>query len=148
MDCTVSDSSYFKLTTEHTPLHLALLDEVVTNHSTLHQKVLDLLVRLFESPHDELDVLVQLERRKMLLDRMVHLFSRGCVVPVVNYIKSCWQKEDTDVSLIRYFVTEVILKSILSCFFSERDFVRGAHDCKAFLIAVSAGTGHYSTTLY
>lgn len=108
VDCTVSDSSYFKLTTEHTPLHLALLDEVVTNHPTLHQKVLDLLIRLFESPQDELDVLVQLERRKMLLDRMVHLFSRGCVVPVVTYIKSCWQKEDTDVSLIRYFVTEVL----------------------------------------
>ncbi|GAB6023719.1 beta ketoadipyl CoA thiolase, th1 [Chamberlinius hualienensis] len=108
VEITVTDASYFKLTTEHTPLHLALLDEVVTNHQTLHQKVLDLLVRLFESPQEELDVLVQLERRKMLLDRMVHLLSRGCVLPVVNYIKSCWQKEDTDISLIRYFVTEVL----------------------------------------
>uniref|UniRef100_T1J261 Negative elongation factor D n=1 Tax=Strigamia maritima TaxID=126957 RepID=T1J261_STRMM len=108
VDYVVSDSSYFKLTTEHTPLHLALLDEVATCHTTLHQKVLDLLIRLFESPQDELDVLVQLERRKMLLDRTVLLFSRGCVVPVVNYIKSCWQKQNTDVSLIRYFITEVL----------------------------------------
>lgn len=104
----VSENSYFKLSTEHTPLHLALLDEVTTCHVTLHQKVLDLLVRLFESTQDDLDVLVQLELKKMLLDRMVHLLSRGCVLPVVNYIKSCLQREDTDISLIRYFVTEVL----------------------------------------
>lgn len=106
---TVSEPSYFKLSTEHTPLHLALLDEVVVCHPTLHQKVLELLVRLFESPpQEELDVLVQLERRKMLLDRMVHLLSRGCVVPVVGYVRGCWERQDTDVSLIRYFVTEVL----------------------------------------
>lgn len=108
VDYTVSEKSYFKLSTEHTPLHLALLDEVATCHNTLHQKVLDLLIRLFESPQEELDVLVQLEMKKMILDRMVHLLSRGCTVPVVNYIKSCWQRQDTDVSLIRYFVTEVL----------------------------------------
>ncbi|PSN38077.1 Negative elongation factor D [Blattella germanica] len=49
-----------------------------------------------------------LEMRKMLLDRMVNLLSRGCVVPVVKYIKQCWTRGDTDISLIRYFVTEVL----------------------------------------
>lgn len=49
----------------------------------------------------------QLEMKKMLLDRMVNLLTRGCVVPVVKYIKQCCLKGDTDVSLIRYFVTEV-----------------------------------------
>lgn len=43
----------------------------------------------------------------MLLDRMVNLLSRGCVVPVLQYIKHCWQRGDTDISLIRYFITEV-----------------------------------------
>lgn len=43
----------------------------------------------------------------MLLDRMVNLLTRGCVVPVVKYIKQCCSKGDTDISLIRYFVTEV-----------------------------------------
>lgn len=43
----------------------------------------------------------------MVLDRMVNLLCSGCVVPVVKYIKQCWQKGDTDISLIRYFVTEV-----------------------------------------
>jgi len=28
-------------------------------------------------------------------------------VPVVKYIKQCWLRGDTDISLIRYFVTEV-----------------------------------------
>lgn len=104
----VLERNYFQLSTEHTPLHLALLDEVTTCHITLHSKVLELYINLFESPQDDLDVLVQLEMKKMLLDRMVHLLSRGCVVPVINYIKNCWARQDTDMSLIRYFVTEVL----------------------------------------
>ncbi|KAK6627541.1 beta ketoadipyl CoA thiolase, th1 [Polyplax serrata] len=108
VEFTVTESSYFKLCTEHTPIHLALLDEVVTCHPLLHTKVLTLLIELFESKQDELEILVQLEMRKMLLDRMVNLLSRGCVVPVVKYVKHCWTRGDTDISLIRYFVTEVL----------------------------------------
>ena len=48
--------------------------------------------------------------KKMLIDRMVNLLSKGYVVPVVSYIKQCWQRGDTDISLIRYFVTEVSLE--------------------------------------
>lgn len=58
----------------------------------------------------------QLELRKMLLDRMINLLTRGCVVPVVKYIKLCSQKGDTDTSLIRYFVTEVNLVNFISSF--------------------------------
>lgn len=108
VECTVTEPSYFKLQTEHTPIHLALLDEIVTCHPLLHPQILDLLVRLFESKQDELEILVLLEMRKMVLDRMVHLLCCGCVVPVVKYIKQCWQKGDTDISLIRYFVIEVL----------------------------------------
>lgn len=50
---------------------------------------------------------MQLELKKTLLDRMVHLFSKGFVLPVVSYICKCWDKQDTDISLIRHFVTEV-----------------------------------------
>ena len=49
----------------------------------------------------------QLELKKTLLDRMVHLLSRGYVRPVVSYIRKCLEKLDTDISLIRHFVTEV-----------------------------------------
>jgi len=58
----LSDKSYFKLNTDHTPLHLVLVDEIVTNHLLLHQKALDLLIRLFENNFDELDVLVRVRR--------------------------------------------------------------------------------------
>ncbi|XP_045193962.1 negative elongation factor D-like [Mercenaria mercenaria] len=108
VDEILSDKSYFKLNTDHTPLHLVLVDEIVTNHLLLHQKALDLLIRLFESNFDELDVLVQLELKKTVLDRMVHVFSCGCVIPVVNYIRGCHNKQDTDISLIRHFVSEVL----------------------------------------
>lgn len=54
----------------------------------------------FTCPH-------QLELKKTLLDRMVHLLSRGYVLPVVGYIRKCLEKLNTDISLIRYFVTEV-----------------------------------------
>ncbi|CAB3367523.1 Hypothetical predicted protein [Cloeon dipterum] len=108
VECVVTEPSYFKLCTEHTPIHLALLDEVVTCHQLLHRTVLNLLIQLFESKQDELEILVQLEMRKMLLDRMVSLLCVGCVVPVVQYVIQCWQRGDTDISLIRYFVTEVL----------------------------------------
>ena len=81
---------------------------MTSDHPLLHIRVLDLYVNIFESSHDSLEVLAQLEMKKMLLDRMVHLLSRGCVVPVVNYMMKCFERADTDMSLIRYFVTEVL----------------------------------------
>lgn len=114
---TVTEPSYFKLSTDSCPPHLAVLDEVATVHQSLHGQILKLLINLFESKQDELEILVQLEMRKMLLDRMVNLLTRGCVVPVVKYIKQCCSKGDTDISLIRYFVTEVkVYWSFFVCF--------------------------------
>ncbi|XP_035680299.1 negative elongation factor D-like [Branchiostoma floridae] len=108
IDWTVSEPSYFKLLTDHTPIHLALLDEISTCHPLLHPHVLKFLIRLLETTYPDLDVLVQLELKKTLLDRMVHLLSRGYVVPIIQYIKGCIDRGDTDISLIRHFVTEVI----------------------------------------
>ena len=62
---------------------------------------------------------LQLELKKTVLDRMVHLLSRGCVIPVVTYIKSCWERRDTDISLIRHFVTEVSER--VDCFVENED---------------------------
>ena len=108
VECVVQEPSFFKLCTETTPTHLALLDEVVSIHPLLHNRILNLFISLFESEQSDLEILVQLELRKMLLDRMVNLLSRGCVIPVMKYIKTCCEKDDTDVSLIRYFVREVL----------------------------------------
>ena len=52
--------------------------------SLLSRRILQLLVRLFEKPLPELEILVQLELKKTLLDRMVHLLSKGCVIPVMT----------------------------------------------------------------
>jgi negative elongation factor C/D len=108
IEATVTEPSFFKLSTESTPIHLAILDEIANVHPSLHDSILKLLIRLFESKQDELEILVQLELRKMLLDRMINLLTGGCVMPVVKYIQECCAKGDTDVSLIRYFVTEVL----------------------------------------
>ncbi|XP_065135718.1 negative elongation factor C/D [Paramisgurnus dabryanus] len=108
VDWTVSEPRYFQLQTDHTPVHLALLDEISTCHQLLHPQVLQLLIKLFETDHSQLDVMEQMELKKTLLDRMVHLLSRGYVLPVVGYIRKCLEKLNTDISLIRYFVTEVL----------------------------------------
>lgn len=78
----------------------------------------------------------------MLLDRMINLLTRGCVVPVVKYIKQCSQKGDTDTSLIRYFVTEV---NVLHEFF----FSSKLH-CQTvtFYFAIFLGSRNHHTSLF
>jgi len=104
----VSQHNYFSLNSDYCPIHLALLDEVVSNHPLLHNSVLELYMDLFEGSYGEMEILAILEIKKMLVDRLVNLLSRGCVLPVVKYMVKCWQNTDTDISLIRYFVTEVL----------------------------------------
>jgi len=105
---TVSDSSFFGLTTDHTPIHLALLDEISIHHNTLHEKVLELLIELMDIELEDMEVLQQLQIRRVIIDRMVHLVSRNYVIPIIKHMRKCWQKQDLDVSLIRYFLTEML----------------------------------------
>ena len=98
----VSEPNFFSLSTDYCPVQLALLDEVVTCHPLLHSQVLRLYIRLFEQRYESLEILAQLEIKKMLLDRLVNLLSRGYVIPVVKYMVKCWEATDTDISLIRY----------------------------------------------
>jgi len=104
----VCEPNYFSLNSDYCPIHLALLDEVVSNHPLLHSRVLELYTQLFEGSYGEMEILAALEIKKMLVDRLVNLLSRGCVLPVVKYMSHCWRNGDTDISLIRYFVTEVL----------------------------------------
>ncbi|EDO29868.1 predicted protein, partial [Nematostella vectensis] len=50
---------------------------------------------------------LQLEFKKTVLDRMIHMLSRGYVIPVISFIHKCMTGQITDNSLIRHFVTEV-----------------------------------------
>lgn len=65
-------------------------------------RVFALLVKLFSTEHDGVDVLIQLERRRMLIDRFVLLLSAGYALPVTHYMRQKLEKQDTDISLIRY----------------------------------------------
>uniref|UniRef100_A0A182JQG4 Uncharacterized protein n=1 Tax=Anopheles christyi TaxID=43041 RepID=A0A182JQG4_9DIPT len=89
------------------PTHLALLDEVASHHE-FHGQIMQLLMRLFESHRNELEAYEQLKVMKILLDRMVHLLVCGYVLPVVKYLRKCYSRCNTDMSLIRYFVKEVL----------------------------------------
>ncbi|CAH3160506.1 unnamed protein product, partial [Porites evermanni] len=92
-----------------TASHFLFFDslQISSCHVLQHRLVLNVLIRLFESP-TPLDTLVELEFKKTVLDRMIHLLSRGYVVAVISYINSCLEKQNTDNSLIRHFVTEVL----------------------------------------
>lgn len=59
VEVTVLESTYFQLCVESTPTHLALLDEVAGCHPLLHPRLLTLLITLFESKQDALEILVQ-----------------------------------------------------------------------------------------
>jgi len=108
VECIVTEPNYFSVNSDICPIHLALLDEVVANHPLLHSKVLSLFTSLFENSYGDMEILAALEIKKMLVDRLVNLLARGCVLPVVKYMAECWSSTDTDISLIRYFVTEVL----------------------------------------
>lgn len=104
----LSGNNYLKVMTDSTPLHLVLLDEVSTCHPIQHPLVLKLLIKLFTASYPGLETLVELEFKKTILDRLVHMLSRGYVIPVVQFIRNCMESQLTDISLIRHFVTEVL----------------------------------------
>lgn len=104
----ILDPSYFKLNTDGVPIHLILLDEIVQGHKLLHDRVLNLLIKLFLTSFTDLDNLVQLQIKKTIIDRMINLMTKGYVIPVVAFLNKCWKDQDTDISLIRHFVMEVL----------------------------------------
>jgi len=104
----LSEKNYAKVLSESTPLQLILLDEVSTTHSLQHELVLNILKNFYERNYPQLDTLVELDFKKMVVDRMIHLLSRGYIMPVVLYIKECMDRQAADMSLLRHFVAEVL----------------------------------------
>lgn len=39
---------------------------------------------------------------------MIFLMGKGYVIPVLAFLNRCWKDQDTDISLIRHFVMEVL----------------------------------------
>ena len=53
------------LNSDYCPIHLALLDEVVSNHPLLHSSVLGLYMDLFEGSYGQMEILAILEIKKV-----------------------------------------------------------------------------------
>lgn len=104
----ILDPSYFKLNTDDCPIHLILLDEIIQHQKILHDRVLNLLIKLFLNNFPDLDYVFQIQLKKTIIERMINLISRGHVLPTVAFINQCWKEQDTDMSLIRHFVIEVL----------------------------------------
>ena len=66
-------------------------------------------------PSGGMEILAALEIKKMLVDRLVNLLSRGYVLPVVKYMAQCWRNTDTDISLIRSFVKPCCVRVLGAC---------------------------------
>lgn len=50
---------------------------------------------------------LKIQLKKTIIDRMIHLMTKGHVLPVLAFLNKCWKEQDTDISLIRHFVMEV-----------------------------------------
>ena len=87
--------------------YLALLDEVVSNHPLLHSTVLKLYTTLFEGSYGEMEILAALEIKKMLVDRLVNLLSRGYLLTQVKYIDQSGMTR-TDIPLIQVFFDRAV----------------------------------------
>lgn len=105
---TLTQPNYFLINTEHTPIHLILLDEIATSHFLLHKEIFTILVKLFEFQFNDINDIFRLNLKKTILDRLVHLLSCGFVLPVISFVNSSFEGTSTDVSLIRHFVSEVL----------------------------------------
>ncbi|KRZ80854.1 Negative elongation factor D [Trichinella papuae] len=107
----VMAEDFFKIHQEPLPTVFIILDEIVSLYSSLHEKVFELLTQLFNSDSIRqygCDVRFQLERRRMIIDRMVHMFTYNYTLPVARFIRSKLNSSTADVSLFRYFLMEVL----------------------------------------
>ena len=112
----ITTPKYLEKQIEGTPLSLALIDEIAICHPQLHNDVMKLLTKLLENNFPAMDTLILLNLKKNVLgsglrvaksriifqwkimvtnpntyktiqDRMVHLISRGYVIPILRYIQ-------------------------------------------------------------
>ena len=47
------------------------------------------------------------------------MLSRGCILPIVSYMKDCMDNESFDVSLLRHFVVEVC-SDVMQCIYCQK----------------------------
>lgn len=91
---------------------LCFMDQLATHQRKLRGKILricqELYIKVSRSP--EVAEII-MERQKLVLDRMIHLLAEGEVASVLEKVASWFADGEIDVSLVRYFITEVSLKT-------------------------------------
>lgn len=102
------DDVLFPINQQVAAPYLLLIDEIASAHQALRLEVHRVLMHLLQHEYSTLDVLVVLELRKLFVERLIHLMSTGYVLPVMHDVKQMWQSKTLDVSLIRYFVLELL----------------------------------------
>ncbi|MCP9257979.1 Negative elongation factor D [Dirofilaria immitis] len=98
-----------ELISEPEPVHFVLLDQIATTHPNLQLKVFRVLCELYDRQsmmNEAAEVIM--EKQRSIVDRFVHLLSVGLALPVVEKINKMFRDGQIDISLVRYFATEVL----------------------------------------
>ncbi|CAI5439049.1 unnamed protein product [Caenorhabditis angaria] len=88
-----------------------ILDNIATHHQHLRADVFDAFCEIFEKIGNEnMKTAAELiiERQRLVVDRFVHLLSVGEVIPILDWMKWMVSEDSIDVSLVRYFLLEVL----------------------------------------
>eukprot|EP00048_Salpingoeca_helianthica_P020201 m.5410 g.5410 ORF g.5410 m.5410 type:complete len:562 (-) comp4523_c0_seq1:47-1732(-) len=99
----VCDPAFFSaFNAQIVPTHLALLEHIAATHELLQTAVLAVLRAMFTVSYD-IEPVLMLDVRRMLLDRCLYLLSLGCALPVMDFVASL---QPNDLSLVVYFITQ------------------------------------------
>ncbi|KNC77570.1 hypothetical protein SARC_09973 [Sphaeroforma arctica JP610] len=103
----LADSDYFvsNFSTGQVPIHLAILDRVAKFHPHTCPQVFELVRTTFERSDLGLQAIVNMEMKKILIDRMIHIMTCGYVLEVIQYLV---KNPPLDHTLQRYAVAEIM----------------------------------------
>eukprot|EP01134_Creolimax_fragrantissima_P000354 CFRG0354T1 len=103
----LSDSDYFvsNFSTGQVPIHLAILDRVAQYHPHTCARVFELVRMTFERSDLGLQAIVNMEMKKILIDRMIHIMTCGYVLEVIEHLAA---QPPLDHTLQRYAVAEIL----------------------------------------
>ncbi|KAH8866051.1 Negative elongation factor C/D [Schistosoma japonicum] len=97
----------FELNLDTMKPYCIVVNELAEVNEYLRPSLLAFITELLASSVEGMEDLSQLEYKRMLVGLFVHLLSCGHVLPVINTMHRLFLRNRVDVSIVRYFVTEV-----------------------------------------
>ncbi|KAH8866048.1 Negative elongation factor D [Schistosoma japonicum] len=98
----------FELNLDTMKPYCIVVNELAEVNEYLRPSLLAFITELLASSVEGMEDLSQLEYKRMLVGLFVHLLSCGHVLPVINTMHRLFLRNRVDVSIVRYFVTEVL----------------------------------------